>query len=255
MIKSIIIAVVVALLAPYGARAQGVPELECSCSPKTFQFIISLDISLDPFCTQKNDIVSNTGILDATTRCSFAVVRVIPESISEGDGIKEEESIMFEELQPDFAVQNITSIEFKESNEDGDEIRKTTLNYGTPLPLEDGDKVDLVSVSSALDPSLSLEDQMGKVPYSVEIRLYGYNAEDELIINIIRWTYDLSCGSDPIQTGDTIGWITIVSSNYVADVMCVLLALQPTLSNQNSASIRANLKGHGHNSARQYHHR
>lgn len=244
MIKSIIIAALVALLAPKGASAQGVPELECSCSPRTFQFVISLD---PPLC-DTNNIESNSGISVATTAC-FIEVPGLVEGIKQGD-----DDITFDELQPDFVVQNITSITFKESNKDGDEISKIVLNYG--IPLKDGDKVNIFSASSMLDPSHSLEDQMNNVPYFVEIRLFGYNAEGELISNIIRWTYDLSCESDPIQTGDTIGWITFVSSHYVADVcdLCTCFATSFLSPNSKSKSIRITLKGHGHNSARQNHH-
>eukprot|EP00984_Skeletonema_dohrnii_P001866 scaffold625_cov169-Skeletonema_dohrnii-CCMP3373.AAC.3 len=204
MIKSsIILAALVALLAPNGARPQGVPE--CTCSPKAFQFIISLD--LDPLC-KNNDIEGNTGITNVSTGC-FVEAGIPPDKpIFEGleeEGIKDDEGMIPEELNPDFVVKNVTSSIFKEKNEDGDIITETKQYYGTTL--ENGDF--FFSVSSSLDPSVSLEDQIEKVPYSVEIRLFGYNEEGDLISNIIRWSYDMSCGSDPIQTGDTIGWITV----------------------------------------------
>ncbi|KAK1732650.1 hypothetical protein QTG54_016627 [Skeletonema marinoi] len=199
MIKSsIILAALVALLAPSGARPQGVPE--CTCSPKAFQFIVSLD--LDPLC-KNNDIEGNAGITEVSTGC-FIEAGVPPDSpISEGI---EEVGIKDDEGNPDYEV-NITSSIFKEFNEDGDIITETKQYYGSTL--ENGNQINLFSVSTSLDPSVSLEDQIGKVPYSVEIRLFGYNEEGQLISNIIKWSYDMSCGSDPIQTGDTIGRITI----------------------------------------------
>jgi len=208
MIKSIILAALVALLAPSGARPQGVPE--CTCSPKAFQFIVSLD--LDPLC-KNNDIEGNAGITEVSTGC-FIEAGVPPDSpISEGI---EEVGIKDDEGNPDYEV-NITSSIFKEFNEDGDIITETKQYYGSTL--ENGNQINLFSVSTSLDPSVSLEDQIEKVPYSVEIRLFGYNEEGQLISNIIRWSYDMSCGSDPIQTGDTIGRITVVSCAYY---MCVM---------------------------------
>eukprot|EP00986_Skeletonema_menzelii_P019286 scaffold27500_cov240-Skeletonema_menzelii.AAC.1 len=120
MTKSTILAALfVLLLAPYGARPQGVPE--CSCSPKAFQFFIS---SLDLDC-EKNDIVNNSGISEATTACFI-------EGGSPPDppilGI-EEEGKTPEELNPDFKVNNITSIIFKEFDKDDNTISETKQNY------------------------------------------------------------------------------------------------------------------------------
>ena len=212
MTKSTILAALfVLLLAPYGARPQGVPE--CSCSPKAFQFFIS---SLDLDC-EKNDIVNNSGISEATTAC-FIELGIPPDPPILGI---EEEGKTPEELNPDFKVNNITSIIFKEFDKDNNTISETKQNYrGTPL--ENGNQINFFSISSTLSTMSSLEDQIGRVPYRVEIRLFGYNEEGELISNIIRWSYDMSCGSDPIQTGDTIGRITIVSidSNMICLLSC-----------------------------------
>ncbi len=206
MIKSIIVAALVALLAPNGARSQ-----DCSCSPRAFQFIISLES--DPSC-ENNDIVNNSGIADATTAC-FIEAGTPPDGPVNGMGEEEikDEGMIAEELQnPDFEVNNITSFIFKEFDQDFALISEISQNYGS-TPLEDGVEINLFSVSSSLSTSNSLEDQIGKVPYSAEIRLFGYNEKGQLISNIIRWSYDMSCGSDPIQTNDTIGWITLVSSD------------------------------------------
>ena len=212
MTKSTILAALVALLAPSGARPQGVPE--CSCSPKAFQFIISLDLDCDGI-----DIENNNGIVEATAGCFFE--EGLPDVPILGI---EEEGMLPEQLEPDFEVNNITSIIFKEFDEDGNKISETTQNYGS-APLENGNQINSFSISSTLSTMSSLEDQIGRVPYRVEIRLFGYNGEGQLISNIISWSYDMNCGSDPIQTGDTIGRITIVSSD---SIMICLLELQPT---------------------------
>jgi hypothetical protein len=207
MTKSITLAALIALLAPNGARPQGVPE--CSCSPKAFQFIISLDSPCD-----NNDIVNNSGIAIATAAC------FIEEGVEEGIepdqpllGI-DEEGMIPEQLNPDFEVNNITSIRFTEFDQDGTLISETRQNYGSS-PLENGNQINLFSVSSSLSTMSSLEDQIGRVPYSVDLRLFGNNQNGQLVSNIIRWTYDMSCGSNPIQTGDAIGRITIVSSDKI----------------------------------------
>ena len=225
MVKSFILPTLLAFLGPHGAHTRKVSPLECSCSPKSFQFVISLD--LDPICTN-NDIVDNTGIAVATTAC-FVEAGIPPDRpLIEGS---KEEMIPEELTNPDFEVMNITSFIYKEFDQDGDIISETKQNYGNS-PLEDGTSVNVFSVSSTLNPSLPLEDQMGRVPSSVEIRVFGFNAEEQMISNIIRWTYDMSCGSFPIQTGDTIGWITIVSIVTTLKV-CVFFHLQPLCNASN----------------------
>ena len=217
MTKSITLAALIALLAPNGARPQGVPE--CSCSPKAFQFIISLDSACD-----NNDIVNNSGIANATTGCFIEVG--LEEGIEPDQPLLgiEEEGMIPEQLN-DFEVNNITSIRFTEFDQDGELISQTKQNYGSS-PLENGNQINLFSVSSSLSTMSSLEDQIGRVPYSVDLRLFGNNQNGQLVSNIIRWTYDMSCGSNPIQTGDAIGRITIVSSDK--NMICIL-ELKPTL--------------------------
>ena len=205
MMKSTTLAALIALLAPNGARPQGVPE--CSCSPKAFQFIISLDSACD-----NNDIVNNSGIANATTGCFIEVG--VEEGIEPDQPLlgMDEEGMIPEQLEPNYEVNNITSIIFRELDQDGNPISVTSQNYGSS-PLENGNQINLFSVSSSLSTMSSLEDQIGRVPYSVDLRLFGYNDDGQQVSNIIRWTYDMSCGSNPIQTGDTIGRITIVSSD------------------------------------------
>ncbi len=206
MIKSTILVALFALLAPNGARPQEVPD--CSCSPRAFQFNISL--GLDPNC-QNNDIADNTGIEFSSTGC-FVEAGNPPDPPVNGI-IEKDEVMIAEALQnPDFEVNNVTAFIFKEFDQFGDMVSEISQNYGS-TPLENGDLINLFSVSSLLNPSSTLEDQIGKVPYSAEIRLFGINIEGETISNIIRWTYNMNCGSDPIQEGDTIGWITVVSSH------------------------------------------
>ena len=150
--------------------------------------------------------MNNTGIKNAATYCSVEG----PDSI----GI-----YIPEELISDFVVKNITSIIFTEFT--SNKSSKTTQTYDTPLV--DGDQIDLLSLTRWLNPSLSLDSQMGNVPYRVDLRLFGKNEGGEVISNIIKWEYDFSCGSDPIQTGDTVGWVTVVSSDYIlqmCDVLC-----------------------------------
>lgn len=220
MIKSTILVALVALLAPNGARPQDVPD--CSCSPKVFQFKISLD--LDPNC-ENNDIADNTGIDSSSTRC-FVEAGNPPDPPVNGI-IEKDEVMIAEELQnPDFAVNNVTAFIFKEFDQFENMVSELSQNYGSS-PLENGNPINLFSVSSSLNPSSSLEEQIGKIPYSAEIRLFGINIEGETISNIIRWSYNMNCGSDPIQEGNTIGWITVVSSDCCIH-MIHLLDLQLT---------------------------
>jgi hypothetical protein len=81
----------------------------------------------------------------------------------------------------------------------------------------DGDTITYNSILSTLDPALPVEEQMDKIPGGVALLFLGANAEGNLMRSRVAWSFeDMMCsGGDvgPINVGDKIGWITMVSLN------------------------------------------
>ena len=85
--------------------------------------------------------------------------------------------------------------------------------YGT-TSLMDGGAMQFYSVSSKLDTSVPLEDQMKNVPGGASLIMYGKTESGKVVRNRFFWLYDMSnCGreNNPVQVGDQIGWVKVVS--------------------------------------------
>lgn len=69
------------------------------------------------------------------------------------------------------------------------------------------------SISATLDPSTSLEDQLGSVPGGAILVLIGQDKNGELVRNRLMWTYTMKCdlGVETVENGDEFGWASFVS--------------------------------------------
>lgn len=80
--------------------------------------------------------------------------------------------------------------------------------------LQDGAAMQFVSISSQLNPCVPLEDQMDKVPGGALVTMKGKTESGQIQQVDFLWLYDMNdCGSEnhPVQVGDKIGWVTVVS--------------------------------------------
>lgn len=83
-------------------------------------------------------------------------------------------------------------------------------NSDIPLP----EVLSFTSISSTLDPTLSLEEQIDIVPGGVILILVGMTEGGEIMRNRVMWTYSMSCGDDDWMTignGDEYAWAMFVS--------------------------------------------
>lgn len=185
----------------------------CSCSPTVFTFIINLEGDCGT-----NDIQGNAGIdgsvcfvvegvtvPDRATMMSSAYVDALVKTNIGSD-------ISGRELQADDPLTEIVSVHFLEFDSSGD---LTVINQDdtyADVSLVTGATLDFESASSFLDTSVQLEDQ-GLVPGGASLILYGKTASGNVVRNRFFWTYDMNCGreNDPVQAGDSIGWVTVVS--------------------------------------------
>ena len=154
-------------------------EAECSCSPTFYTFQLNLDQTCDD-----NTINGKPGV--EGTAC-----QIIPD----GDVV-------------DLTPIEIQSVSIGERNPDIEAIGQYVIITG---PFFDGDTFSYTSVSAELNPDEPLEDQVEEVPRVIQLNFVGVNAAGQQLRSIIALGYDLTnCVAEPIQAGDTIGWIEVV---------------------------------------------
>jgi hypothetical protein len=122
-------------------------------------------------------------------------------------------------LQTVDKIVEVVSAQFLELDTNGD---LTVINqddtYAT-TSLKDGDTMQFYSVSSMLNTSVPLEDQMGKpnlVPGGASLIMYGKTESGKVVRNRFFWLYQMDeCGREnsPVQVDNQIGWVKIVSRN------------------------------------------
>jgi hypothetical protein len=122
--------------------------------------------------------------------------------------------------KPLVPITEVTSILFLEvdTTPELNVLNQDTSYFSTNLT--DGSTVTFTSISNGLDPSMSLEEQMDKVPGGVVVVLFGTDEEGNVIQNTIAWGYggEGYCESEPLALDDSIGWIAIVSCHLL--VLC-----------------------------------
>jgi len=122
-------------------------------------------------------------------------------------------------LQDDPVVE-VFNAQFLEFDTSGD---LTIINQDSTyadVSLGDGATLTFPSISSLLDTSVPLADQMSSpalVPGGASLILYGKTAGGEVVKNRFFWLYNMECGRDtnPVQVGDQIGWVRVVSMHIV----------------------------------------
>ena len=75
--------------------------------------------------------------------------------------------------------------------------------------------LSFTSISSMLDTSVPLEDQLEMTPGGVILILVGVTEEGEIVRNRIMWMYGMGCDGEEsvvIEKGDAFGWTMFVST-------------------------------------------
>ena len=105
----------------------------------------------------------------------------------------------------------ITSVTFLEADTSPsfNIINQDSTYFETDL--FDGDILEYTSISSALDPSMPIGDQLDKVPGGVFLVLFGTNAAGVVVQNSVTWGYvNNYCEDDELLAiGSDIGWISL----------------------------------------------
>eukprot|EP00984_Skeletonema_dohrnii_P011994 scaffold4823_cov82-Skeletonema_dohrnii-CCMP3373.AAC.5 len=211
--------------AAFGTQGQYI----CSCSPTIFNFV--LDFSNDD-CTV-DTITGNPGVEEAM--CLQEVVDAVPGqpasdeaiSTSKFERLRDDEHDQDERrgLQTADKVVEVVSAQFLEFSTHGVATVIHSDNTYTTTSLMDGEAMQFHSVSSMLNTSVPLTDQMENpalVPGGASLILYGKTESGKVIRNRFFWLYEMTnCGRDnePVQVGDQIGWVKVVSRLQVQVMM------------------------------------
>ncbi len=189
----------------------------CSCSPTMFNFVLDLsnnDCAVDT-------INGNPGVL--TAMCFQEEVVAVPDQPASDETMRQllrdgehDENDEARSLQSDKVVE-VVSTQFLEFGIDGDMTVIKHNNTYLTTSLMDGDAMQFYSVSSELDTSVSLEDQLedpALVPGGASLIMYAKTESDKVVMNRFFWLYEMTnCGRDnhPVQVGNQIGWVKVVS--------------------------------------------
>lgn len=178
----------------------------CSCTPTSYSFRISFQQN----CNDNQTINENDAV-----DLSFCIIDNASLDI---DFLK---MSFFRKLQSESSDRVpvvVKRVVFAELDQSGglESISKNTTYEIADLA--DGDVIQYTSISNSLDPDIPLNMQQNLVPGGVAIVLYGEDEQSQPVTNRVIWWYDndLLCEqrNDPIQIGDEIGWINIVSVKY-----------------------------------------
>jgi len=221
---------------------------QCSCSPLEYNFILNLDSSCDTDELDGNDgigltfcflgVTSNLSPNDGTVRLDDnrdEDVRRLGSTNKKNDQqqrglstITKQQKIIFEDTgtpltqveqqQMRFLAEEIEiiSIQFLEFDTSGELIVINQDDSYSNVTLQNGSEVTFKSISNNLDSSLSIEDQLDFLPGGVQVTLRGRVTDDvtgdsRIVSNRITWSYTNACDVEPLDSDESIGWITTVS--------------------------------------------
>lgn len=154
----------------------------CVCSPLKYTFTINLSQNCDT-----DTFIYNDGIAD--TVCQ----------ILGNDGAETELTVF--------------DIQFLQIDTSGSVLVINQDDTYTNVSLSSGDTVSFDSISAKLNPDDPLSEQLQYAPGGVLISLRAKSEGSETIVtNRVSWMYTNSCDTLPTSVGDSIGWVTMVSS-------------------------------------------
>jgi hypothetical protein len=116
------------------------------------------------------------------------------------------------QLQTDIEIISVQFIEFDTS---GDLIVINQDDTYSSVSLANGATVTYKSISSDLDATLPVSDQLDLVSGGMQLVVKakvtdGTTGEVTIVDNRVAWTYTNDCGVDPIEVGESVAWVTLV---------------------------------------------
>jgi hypothetical protein len=157
--------------------------VECSCTPTEYTFVV--DASKD--CTF-DTVKGNPGI--GSTFCFLGSTPVTRQ------------------------VVEITSVQFIEFDTTGKLIVINQDDTYASISETNGATFSFKSISSELDSTVDIADQLDKVPGGIQITIDA-KIDGVIYNNRVAWNYSNRCGIYPIAALEGVGWVTLVSSRLI----------------------------------------
>lgn len=197
----------------------------CSCSPLQYDFELNLGQDCDV-----DDLEDKGGV--GLTFCllgSFDGQRRLSNSFSKNNmrtrhTLQKSGRISFDktgEYTPEQVRQlqsqeiEVISLQFLEFDTSGELIVINQDDSYADTSLSSGDVVSFKSIANDLEPSVPIEDQLDFLPGGVQVTIRGrivdaVTGEETIVSNRITWSYTNACDAEPVDVGDSIGWVTTV---------------------------------------------
>ncbi len=187
----------------------------CSCSPTSYTFVINLDLDCGTDTIDGKAGIGQTfcflGTATEPTRRNLATslrLATDPDEVA----LTEDELKTLRQVSYTGEVVSVSFVEFDTS---GDFIVINQDDSHSNHTFSSGESVTYTSISSNLDPTLPLSQQLDLLPGGlqlvVEAKFTDSNGEVLIVDNRVAWAYTNECGVDPIATGDGIAWVSLVS--------------------------------------------
>lgn len=124
----------------------------------------------------------------------------------------------------------ITSVTFLEFDSDIEEIINQDSTYFETV-LGDGNIISYPSISSQMDTTQPLSNQLELLPGAVMLVLFGVNKDNTVVQNTVAWGYNLTeCSGEPLTTEDAIGWTSLEAYIPPKAAFCPAVTDMPTVS-------------------------
>ena len=193
----------------------------CSCSPRTY----TIKLSLTQLCNV-NDLKDNIGIENTLCIANRQTIEEVENE--EGTRIRRDNNMPSKHQLHKMTIIGIQFVEFSSEELTGDLIVINQNDQYSNTTLHDGDIVSFDSISSELDPNLSLEEQLYLVPGGVQIAMRGKLEdkdgliEEKIINQHVTWSYTNACDVEPIEAEQSIGWVTVTSElTHASEDFCL----------------------------------
>lgn len=215
----------------------------CSCAPQAFSFTLLLAQDCAVNTLQANPGISDTNcaIVNATTDAALLagddqmiavagadvpldeILACIPW-INRCEESSFEEPIRERELQTGSPIPSfITSIQFIELDSSGTVIQIDDSQNN--INAVSGDTFSYASRASQLDPTQSIDTQLGIVPKTAVLFLVGFNDDGDEIRGRFVWEYTNGCGDDELTVigGEDYAWISFDQVERASPEFCPAL--------------------------------
>ena len=202
----------------------------CSCSPVQYNFVLSVDQDCGVDTVDGNVGVGSTFCFLGVTPSPVGRRRLASVSFAanvDGRELTEDELQWMRQLA---STSEIISVQFIEFDTSGELIVINQDDTYSNVSLANGAVVTFTSISSDLDPALPISDQLELVPGGLQLMVKAKVTDDvtgvtTIVDNRVAWTYTNECGVDPIEVGEGISWVTLVSTLFAKFPNEVLMAV------------------------------